>query len=103
MSKAALAWCPFPNEAEARAVATHLLDEKLIACANILPGMVSLYEWEGERGESNEVGVLFKTSAQLRDSLAKRLTQLHSYASPAIMLWDVEAAPETTAEWLGGL
>lgn len=98
-----LAWCPFPSEAEAREVAGRLLDEALVACANIMPGMVSLYRWQGEKGEAREVGVLFKTHGAVADRMAARLAQLHSYQSPAIMLWDVSAAPQATSDWLGGL
>jgi periplasmic divalent cation tolerance protein len=98
-----LAWCPFPDEAEARAVAGALLDEKLIACANIVPGMVSLYEWQGERGEAREVGVLFKTRRALAQALLTRLDQLHSYQTPAITGWYADAAAPGTLEWLGSL
>lgn len=98
-----LAWCPFPTEDEARTVAGVLLDEGLVACANIIPGMVSLYRWQGERAEGREVGVLFKTHRAVASSMTTRLAQLHSYQSPAIMLWDVSAAPQATSDWLAGL
>ena len=49
-----LIWCPFPDEGEARRVAGTLLDEGLIACANIVPGMISLYVWQGKRGEARK-------------------------------------------------
>ena len=55
---------PVPRRATRRATSRKLLlDERLIACANILPAMRSLYVWHGERGEASEVGVLFKTDA----------------------------------------
>ena len=95
---AMLAWCPFPTEAEAREVAGALLDEGLVACANFIPGMVSLYRWQGEKGESREIGVLFKTHSDVAERLTDRLAQLHSYQSPAIMLWDVSAAPQATSD-----
>ena len=47
---AALVWCPFPDEASAAATAERLLDEGLIACANLLPAVRSLYRWRGQRG-----------------------------------------------------
>ncbi|MDN8966444.1 divalent cation tolerance protein CutA, partial [Staphylococcus aureus] len=61
MAGAALIWCPFPDPAAAEAVAGTLLDAGLVACANILPAMRSLYVWQGERHADSEVGVLFKT------------------------------------------
>ena len=50
----ALIWCPFPDAPSAAATAKLLLDERLVACANILPAMLSLFEWNGERGESSD-------------------------------------------------
>jgi periplasmic divalent cation tolerance protein len=99
----ALLWCPFPDEEEARRVAGQLLDEKLIACANIIPGMVSLYEWQGERGEASEVGTLFKTDQALVPALIERLERLHSYETASITAWDANASSKATAEWLGSL
>jgi periplasmic divalent cation tolerance protein len=98
-----LVWCPFPDEVEARQVVGQLLDERLIGCANIIPGMVSLYEWQGERGEAREVGVLFKTDQQLVPALIDRLESLHSYDTASITAWDADASSKATAEWLGSL
>ncbi len=100
---AALVWCPFPDEEEARSVSGTLLDEGLVACANIIPGIISLYQWNGERGEGREVAVLLKTHGTCVSRLASRLAQLHSYESPAIIQWDASAFPDATAAWLAGL
>lgn len=99
----ALVWCPFPDADSAAATADRLLDEGLIACANILPGMRSLYVWRGERGEAAEVGVLFKTNAARLGSLVVRLGELHPYDEPAILGWHCNAAAPATAAWLGEL
>ena len=98
-----LIWCPFPAEDEARAVAASLLDEGLIACANIIPGMVSLYTWQGTRGEGREVGMLCKTHGALAEQAMDRLEQLHSYATPAIIGWPSGRVAAGTGEWLAGL
>lgn len=99
----ALAWCPFPDESSARDAAGILLDEGLIACANIVPGIVSLYVWNGERGESRECGVILKTDAFLMERLVTRLSALHPYEEPAILAWRCDAAAEGTAAWLASL
>ncbi len=98
-----LIWCPFPGEAEARRVAGQLLDEKLVACVNIMPGMISLFAWDGERGEAEETGVLFKTDAASADMAIDRLARLHSYETPAIMGWKTCSSTAATRAWLGGL
>ena len=100
---AALIWCPFADRAGAEAAAGALLDAGLIACANILPGIVALYEWRGERGETREAAALFKTCGALAQALIARLEQLHSYQTPAITGWYADAAAPGTLEWLGSL
>ncbi|MDE1918022.1 MAG: divalent-cation tolerance protein CutA [Sphingomonadales bacterium] len=99
----ALIWCPFPDEASARAVADALLDEGLIACANLLPAMVSLYVWQGARHEDREMGVLMKTNAALLDGAIARLGALHPYETPAILGWHCDAGAPATRDWLGAL
>ena len=62
MSGAALVWCPFPDVDSARAAADVLLDDRLIACANILGSIESRFVWDGARATGTEVAVLFKTT-----------------------------------------
>ena len=96
---AALIWCPFPDEPAARKAAAALLDERLIACANLVPGAGSLFAWRGERGENRETGALFKTTAAHLDEAMRRLAELHPYDTPAITGWTVHADAGTLA-WL---
>ena len=99
----ALIWCPFENEDQAAEVAGMLLDEGLIACANILPPMRSLFLWKGERSEERETGVIFKTNAALLQPATERLAELHPYDEPAVIGWQADAAPAVTRAWLAGL
>jgi len=96
----ALIWCPFADEASAIAAAEQLLDERLVACANVLAPMRSLYVWDGERGEASEVGVLFKTDASALDRATARLAEIHPYDTPAVLGWRTDTATKPTAEWL---
>ena len=98
---AALTWCPFPDGETARAVAAQLLSEKLIACANILPEVESIFEWEGAPSTTKEVAVMFKTTADLLDKLIVRLGELHPYDTPAIAGWRCDSAHPATLKWLG--
>ena len=100
---AALIWCPFESEDAAAKVASQLLDEGLIACANLIPDVRSLYVWRGERGEARECGSLFKTEAGLLDKAVARLAAIHPYDTPAIAGWRADATPPVTAAWLGEL
>lgn len=102
MSKAgaALIWCPFPSQEEAQRVAGQLVEEKLVACANILPGALSVFAWEGEIQTETEVVAVLKTTAELLPQAVRRLEQLHSYDVPAIAGWEVDHMPEATLAWL---
>jgi len=96
----ALIWSTFGDMHSAEAVADTLLEERLIACANILPAVRSLYRWNGERGEGSEVAVLFKTRADLLEKATARLEALHPYDAPAISGWRCDAAGAATLGWL---
>jgi periplasmic divalent cation tolerance protein len=100
---AALIWSPFESEEAAAKAVSQLLDEGLIACANLIPGMRSLYVWRGERGEARECGALLKTEAALLDKAVGRLAAIHPYDTPAIAGWRADAVPPSTAAWLGEL
>jgi len=99
----ALIWCPFPDAPTAAATAKLLLDERLIVCANILPAMLSLFEWDGTREEASEAGALFKTDAALLGRAVARLGELHPYDEPAVLGWRCDASTPGTAEWAAGL
>lgn len=99
-SVAALIWCPFPDSDTARTIAAQLLDEKLVACANILGTIESHFLWQGERGSASETGVLFKTTAALLGDAVERLGKLHPYDTPAIIGWRADAAHPATITWL---
>lgn len=97
---AAFIWCPFGDSESARHVASVLVEERLVACANILPGMTSVFRWEGRVTSADEIGVLFKTRADRIDQAVERLAGLHPYDTPAIAGWRAETAPEAVLEWL---
>jgi periplasmic divalent cation tolerance protein len=71
-----------------------LLDARLAGCINILPDMVSLYDWKGAREEASEAVLIAKTSAKMVARVVKFLAREHSYEVPAILtlpLADVNA------------
>ncbi|TCD06615.1 divalent-cation tolerance protein CutA [Erythrobacteraceae bacterium CFH 75059] len=99
----ALVWCPFPDRGSAEAAADRLLDRGLVACANIIGGMQSLFVWNGERGAADEVGVLFKTDAALLEEVVQAVAEAHPYDCPAVLGWPCTAATAGTAGWLSAL
>lgn len=99
----ALVWCPFPDADSALVAAERLLDEGLIACVNVVPGIIARYVWNGERGASQEAGALFKTNAAALAALTARIAELHPYDEPAIVGWHCDAAAPGTVAWLGAM
>lgn len=100
--KAALVWCPFPDAEIARQIASTLLKEKRIACANILPAVESVFEWKGAVTSDTESAVLFKTTSEHLEAVITRIGELHPYETPAIMGWLVDETPPATMSWLLG-
>ena len=98
--EAALIWCPFPSAEDARAVSEQLLDEKLIACANILPHIVSVFAWQGSVQSGSEAAALMKTRADRLEAATQRLSELHPYDAPAIAGWIADQTPSVTQSWL---
>lgn len=103
MQGAALIWSPFPDGETARAIAGQLLEEKLVACANILGPIESHFLWQGGQSSASETGVLFKTTAALLEDAVGRLGKLHPYDTPAIVGWRADAAFPATIAWLAAV
>ena len=82
-------------------IARTLLDERLIACANIIPAIYSVYEWEGKVVEATEVVMIMKTMAALVQRTSDRIRQLHSYECPCIVSWPVETGNPDFLAWVG--
>ena len=75
----------FSSKEEALSVSQKLIEEKLVACANILSPIVSLYKWEGEIQQNEEVATLLKTSLELAQKTMSRIEDLHSYETPCVI------------------
>ena len=102
MSEAAIVtvYATFADAAEAERIARTLVEERLAACANILGGCRSIYRWQGEIEQGDEVAALFKTRADLADRLIGRLEKLHSYDVPAAVVWPIADVLPAYAQWV---
>lgn len=100
MSGLALVYALFSETESAAAVGRAVVTERLAACANILGGCHSIYEWDGAVQENAEVPALFKTTPELAPALIARIAELHNYAIPAILSWPVETAHDPFAQWV---
>ncbi len=88
----------FPDEEIAARIARQLIEERHAACASILPGVRSLYRWEGEIEDAREVMVLLKTATAT--ALADRLKALHPYKVPEIIVLKPDAIHADYAQWV---
>lgn len=95
----ALLLVTFPDRDEAVRVAEAVLAEKLAACVNILDGCTSVYRWQGEVQQADEVLALFKTAPIRARRLADRIAAMHSYDLPAIEMLEAGAGPQIM-EWI---
>jgi periplasmic divalent cation tolerance protein len=100
MTELLLVSTSFAEEADAARVARVLIDERLIACANIVPGARSLYRWEGAVRDEREVLVLMKTRKQDWTALLSRLHELHPYDTPECLAVRVAAGAPRYMAWL---
>ena len=83
-----LALTTAPDEDSATALARALVEERLAACVNRLPGWRSLYRWEGQVREETEVLLLVKTTRERLPALEARLGALHPYDVPELLAFD---------------
>ena len=100
MTEALIVFSTFANEADAARVARVLVEERLIACANLLPNARSIYRWKDGVQDEREVIVLMKTRKQDWTALLSRLHDLHPYETPeCIAVRNAAGAPKYMA-WL---
>ena len=90
------------NEAQAHELADALLERRLVACANLLPGMRALYRWEGKTVEDQEVVLILKSSADRIDDALAAIDALHPYEVPCAVVWPVEAGLPAYLDWVRG-
>jgi periplasmic divalent cation tolerance protein len=88
------------SEEQGAQLARTLLDERLCACVNILPGMRSLYRWQGKIEDAREVLLLVKTSADRIGALFARLRVVHPYENPEAIALVVDRGLPAYLEWI---
>jgi periplasmic divalent cation tolerance protein len=99
-SGASLALCTVPDADHAGRIAGALVEERLAACVNIVPGLVSVYHWEGAVQRDAEVLLLIKTTAAVYDRLEARLRALHPYELPEIISVPIQTGLADYIQWI---
>ncbi len=89
------------NKAEAERIVQHLLDDKLIACANIIGPVTSFFRWSGNIERAEECLVLLKSRNDLFERLTEVVKTMHSYDVPEILALPVVEGSKDYLDWLG--
>ncbi len=92
----------FPSPEKAAEIARILVEENLAACVNLLPGVRSIYRWQGVVSDDTETLALIKTTAVRYDALASRLVSLHPYEVPEIIALNPAAGHAPYLAWIAG-
>jgi len=100
MTEMLLVFTTFEREEDAARVVRTLIEERLVACGNLLPGARSLYRWQGAITDTREVVVLMKTRKQDWSTLQSRLHELHPYETPECIAVRVAAGAPKYMAWL---
>lgn len=99
-TKVLLALSTFPDAETAKKISAQLVEEKLAACANILPEVNSVYRWQGKIESGKETLVLFKLSEDRQSDFQAKLRSLHPYHVPEIIFVSVAGGLPDYLNWV---
>jgi periplasmic divalent cation tolerance protein len=100
MERAVLVYTTYPSIVEAEEAGRAIVAQRLAACVNILPGMISHYWWEGKIDRGEEVVMIVKTRASLAEDVRKAVKEKHSYSTPAVLVLPVESVDPAYHAWI---
>ena len=100
MERAVFVYTTYPSLVEAERIGKAVLERRLAACVNILPGMISHYWWQGQIERGEEVVMIIKTRASLSEAVRAAVKEMHSYDTPAILVLPIEGGDPAYLDWL---
>jgi periplasmic divalent cation tolerance protein len=100
MSDIVIVYTTVADDERAEQLARRLVDERLAACVNLHPPMVSMYRWRGTLERDSERQMVIKTTRDRLPALEARLTQLHAYELPEFLVVAVDGASAAYQSWL---
>jgi periplasmic divalent cation tolerance protein len=98
--RAVFVYTTYPSLVEAERIGKAVLERRLAACVNILPGMISHYWWEGAIARGEEVVMIIKTRRSLAEQVRAAVKEMHSYTTPAILVLPIEGGEPGYLDWL---
>lgn len=100
MSENIMIFVTASSDSEAQTISKDLVGSRLVACANLLPGIRSIFQWKGEVQSEQEVLVIMKSRTELFDRIERRVRELHSYDVPEILAIPILAGSLPYLAWL---
>jgi len=100
-SPARILMTTFPDLEQAKQVAKTIVTNKLAACINILPKMTSIYQWQGNLEEGEELMLVIKTEVDCIDKLQKTILEMHPYELPEIVVVPIVGGHTPYLDWIG--
>jgi len=97
---ACLCFCTCPDDATARRIADALVEERLAACVSVLPGLRSVYRWQGAIQREDEVLLLIKSTRGQVEPLAARVASLHPHELPELVAVEVAGGLSAYLDWV---
>ncbi|MDH5409513.1 MAG: divalent-cation tolerance protein CutA [Gammaproteobacteria bacterium] len=95
-----IAICTVPDQATASLLADKLVSAGLAACVNIVPGIQSVYAWQGKIEQDNELLLMIKTKSSVFSELEQLILQHHPYELPEIIAVSIEAGSTAYLDWI---
>lgn len=100
MTDHCLVYVTAADAAEAQRIGRTVVEERLAACANLLGGMQSIYQWKGRICEDSEVAMILKTSGVRKNELVARIRELHSYETPCVVCLPITDGNPDFLSWI---
>lgn len=98
--KLSIGYITFPTKAEAKQAVTALLENEMIACANIFDKAESYFVWDGKVQKATEAVVIFKTRVKNEDKIIKYIKKYHSYQCPCVVFTSIEHGNGDFLKWI---
>jgi len=95
-----LVYMTAPDRASALVIARRLVEERLVACANVLDGATSVYHWDGAVQEEGEAVMIAKTRAALIKTVSARIRELHAYQCPCVVVLPITGGNPAFLDWI---
>jgi len=100
MERVVFVYTTYPSLVEAERAGQSLVEQRLCACVNILPGMVAYYWWQGAIERGDEVVMIIKTRAALADAVRVAVKEMHSYTTPAVLVIPIDSVDPDYESWI---